>query len=245
MPLRTAQAMEKISAIVLLSGGLDSATVLALAHAKQKQSAESGKILALSFAYGQRHAIELKKAAQLAANYEGVQYMLIPLAPQLFGGTALVPENQIAVPQYSASQAQDQIPLTYVPARNILFLAHALALAESHNCFDIFLGVNAVDYSGYPDCRPEFLEAFVKMAQVGMRSGVEGRGIQIHAPLLHLSKKEIIQKGAALGVDYSLTSSCYQPSPEGRPCQKCDSCFYGHAVLSKRGSAIRLLPNCS
>ena len=139
----------------------------------------------------------------------------------------MVTENQIAVPDHSTikGKTKEQIPLTYVPARNILFLAHALALAESHGCSNIFLGVNAVDYSGYPDCRPEFLEAFAKMAKAGMRSGVEGKGIQIHAPLLYLSKKEIIQKGIALGLDYSLTSSCYQPDAQGRPCQKCDSCF--------------------
>ena len=224
-----------MSAIVLLSGGLDSATVLAIAHAEQSE------ILALSFAYGQRHAFELGMAAQLAASYEGCEHMSISLDPQLFRGTALVAKNKIAVPSHSTEKEKKQIPLTYVPARNIIFLAHALALAESYNCLDIFLGVNALDYSGYPDCRPEFIDAFAKMAKVGMRSGVEGKDIQIHAPLLQLSKREIIQKGTALGVDYSLTSSCYQPSPEGRPCQRCDSCFLRARGFSEAGLRDPLL----
>ena len=224
-------------AIVLLSGGLDSATVLALAHAEQN------KILALSFAYGQRHALELERAAQLAAAYDGCRHQIISLDPQLFSGTALVTENQIAVPDHSTIKEKEQIPLTYVPARNILFLAHALALAESYNCSDIFLGVNAVDYSGYPDCRPEFLEAFAKMAKAGMRSGVEGKGIQIHAPLLYLSKKEIIQKGIALGLPKIIVSQAVVISltRKGGRAKDAIAVFCGRVVLRRLGSGIRLL----
>lgn len=210
----------KIPAIVLLSGGLDSATTLEIAR-------DDGYApLALSFEYGQRHAVELLLARRIAARI-GVEHVIVRLDPGLFGGTALVGED-IAVPTHRA--IDESIPVTYVPARNILFLSHALALAESRGIAHIFLGVNALDYSGYPDCRPEFLEAFEKMAALGMKTGVEGQPIRIHAPLVQLTKTEIIRRGFALGVDYAQTSSCYQPDAEGRPCRKCDSC-----ILRERG----------
>ena len=203
------------SAIVLLSGGLDSATVLAIARS------ESYKVHALSFTYGQRHAFELKRAKQLAKRYAH-KHSIISLQPALFQNTALV-GKKYSVPQASHHPPKD-IPITYVPARNILFLSYALALAESHSIRDIFIGANVVDYSGYPDCRPEFLKAFSNMAKLGTRSGVQGEPFRIHAPLLYLSKKEIIEKGVELAVDYGLTSSCYQPTKTGKPCQKCESC---------------------
>ncbi len=212
----------KRRAIVLLSGGLDSVTVLAIARS------ESYHVHALSFEYGQRHAIELVLARRVATA-AGADHTVVRLDPALFGGTALVGE-ELAVP--TGREIDDSIPVTYVPARNILFLSHALALAESLQAHDIFIGVNALDYSGYPDCRPEFLKAFEEMAALGMKTGVEGRAIKIHAPLVDLSKSEIILRGTELGVDYATTSSCYQPDAEGRPCMRCDSC-----VLRAKGFA--------
>ena len=225
----------QVGAIVLLSGGLDSATLLALAYKEEK------KLLALSFSYGQRHSIELERATQLAASYKNCKHMILSLDPRLFKGTALIAENEIPVPSHSTRKSKEAIPLSYVPARNILFLSHALALAESYGSSKIFIGANAVDYSGYPDCRPEFIESFANMAKLGMRCGVEDKEIQIYAPLIHLSKKEIIQKGKELSVDYSLTSSCYQPNPEGRPCQKCESCFLRARGFSEAGIPDPLL----
>ncbi len=208
------------TAIVLLSGGLDSATVLAWA------CRQGHRCLALSFAYGQRHAWELAKARQLAEIY-ALSHKVLKLDSAIFR-SSLVQETQPKeagqVFDTSPKKQRSAIPPTYVPARNILFLSHALALAESYAIGHIFLGINALDYSGYPDCRPEFLEAFRSMASLGMRCGVEGEPVQIHAPLLHLSKKDIIRKGLSLGVDYALTSSCYQPQAKGRPCGKCESC---------------------
>ena len=205
----------KRRAIVLLSGGLDSVTVLAIARS------EGFHVHALSFEYGQRHAIELLLARRVATS-AGADHTVVRLDPALFGGTALVGE-ELAVP--TGREIDDSIPVTYVPARNILFLSHALALAESQQAHDIFIGVNALDYSGYPDCRPEFLQAFEGMAALGMKTGVEGRAIGIRAPLVDLSKSEIIRRGIELGVDYAATSSCYQPDAEARPCMQCDSCI--------------------
>ena len=232
------------TAILLLSGGLDSATILAMA------AAEGIKPLTLSFSYGQKHSLELKRASQLAKKYE-CEHLCLKLDPQLFLNTALV-DKKIAVPQ--SGKLSSSIPITYVPARNMLFLAHALALAESRKKDSIYLGVNAVDYSGYPDCRPEFIDSFNKTAALGTRSGTEGRPIQIYAPLLRFSKKEIIQKGTALGLDYRLTSSCYKPKrfidcpwdrpwrrPLGRPCQKCDSCLLRMQGFSQAGLTDPLL----
>ncbi|MCR9143447.1 MAG: 7-cyano-7-deazaguanine synthase QueC [bacterium] len=207
-------------AIVLLSGGLDSVTTMAIAQA------EGFRVHALSFEYGQRHAIELVLARRVATKV-GADHTVVRLDPALFGGTALV-GDQLAVPR--GREIDESIPVTYVPARNILFLSHALALAESKDARDIFIGVNALDYSGYPDCRPEFLAAFEQMAALGMKTGVEGSPVKIRAPLVKMTKAEIIQRGVELGVDYAMTSSCYDPDAEGRPCGQCDSC-----VLRARG----------
>lgn len=201
-------------ALVLLSGGLDSATTLL-------QAVRDGfEASAASFHYGQRHSVELERARVLAERY-CKRHFILRLDPVLFQNTALV-EGGPAVPE--AREIDDSIPITYVPARNILFLSHALALAESHEFDDIFIGVNALDYSGYPDCRPEFIEAFERMALLGMKRGVEGRPVRIRAPLMRLGKAEIVRLGVGLGLDFSLTSSCYAPGPSGKPCGVCDSC---------------------
>ena len=199
-------------AVALLSGGLDSATVLAWAQA------EGYAPVALSFDYGQRHAAELRAAARLAAA-AGCEHVVFPLDLGRFGASALT-DRAIDVPEGPAAG----IPATYVPARNTVFLSVALALAEARGIRDLCLGVNAVDYSGYPDCRGEFLEAFARLAELGTRAGVEGRGFRIHAPLLELSKAEIIRLGARLGVDYASTVSCYRADEDGRACGRCEAC---------------------
>ena len=201
------------NAVVLLSGGLDSATTLAMARG------QGYSCYALSFDYGQRHRCELEAAAKVAAHLGVSAHRTVTLDMNQFGGSALTDAN-IAVPDAGGSG----IPITYVPARNTVFLSLALAWAEVLQAQDIFIGVNAVDYSGYPDCRPEFIEAFESLANLATKAGVEGRKTQIHAPLIDLSKAEIIQAGSALGVDYALTVSCYNPSPEGHACGRCDSC---------------------
>lgn len=200
-------------AVVLLSGGLDSATCLAIARA------EGYTPLALSFDYGQRHRAELAAAARVARAFEVLDHRVVRVDIGSFGGSALTDLN-IAVPEAPT----EGIPVTYVPARNTIFLAYALGLAEVAGATDIVLGVNAVDYSGYPDCRPAFIAAFEQLANLATRVGVEGGRIRVHAPLLTLSKAEIIRRGLALGVDYSLTVSCYQADAEGRACGRCDSC---------------------
>ena len=200
-------------AVVLLSGGLDSATVLAIAR-------EAGYVChALSLDYGQRHNAELAAAARVAASLGAVEQRLIRLGLGDFGGSALT-DDSIAVPEKPTAG----IPVTYVPARNTVMLALALAWAEVLGARDIFIGVNAVDYSGYPDCRPEFIAAFERMANLATRAGVEGEQLHVHAPLQYLSKADIIRRGAALGVDYAQTVSCYQADAEGRACGRCDSC---------------------
>ncbi|RZU47225.1 preQ(0) biosynthesis protein QueC [Fluviicoccus keumensis] len=199
-------------AVVLLSGGLDSATCLAMASEKYD-------CYALSFAYGQRHSSELLAAARLAAAMKAVEHRVIRLDLGMIGGSALT-DSSIAVPE----EESVGIPVTYVPARNTVFLAFALGYAEVTDADAIVIGVNAVDYSGYPDCRPEFIEAFAKMAALATKGGVEGHPVRIEAPLLHLTKGEIIHAGLALGVDYGLTVSCYQADEDGRACGKCDSC---------------------
>jgi 7-cyano-7-deazaguanine synthase len=197
-------------AVCLLSGGLDSATALAVALR------EGFRCYALSFDYGQRHRTELKAAARLAASLDAAEHRVLAIDLRSFGGSALTAD--IAVPKSGLSHG---IPVTYVPARNSVFLAFALAWAEVLASSDIFIGVNAIDYSGYPDCRSEFIAAFEKMANLATKAGVEGRThLKIHTPLIHLSKSEIIQ----LGVDFALTHSCYDPDPQGRPCGLCDSC---------------------
>ena len=200
-------------AVVLVSGGLDSATALALAQ-------EQGfACYALSFDYGQRHRCELEAAQKVARAAGVVEHKIITLNLDDIGGSALTDSN-IAVPQ----QPTEGIPVTYVPARNTVFLALALGWAEVLEAEAIFIGVNAVDYSGYPDCRPEFIEAFANMARLATKAGIEGKPIRIETPLIHLSKAEIIQQGSRLGVDYRNTISCYDPDAEGRACGRCDSC---------------------
>lgn len=205
----------KEKALVLLSGGLDSTTCLAIA---QQQGFDC---YGLSFDYGQRHRAELQAAEQVAKHMHVCDYKVIDINLRIFGGSALT-DDAIHVPE--AAPLVDVIPVTYVPARNTVFLAIALAWAEVLNANHIFIGVNAVDYSGYPDCRPEFIAAFQKMADLATKAGVEGHGPRFHAPLISLSKSEIIQRGVALGVDYGLTISCYQADQAGRACGRCDSC---------------------
>jgi len=200
-------------AVVLVSGGLDSATVLAMARAR------GYTCHALSFDYGQRHRAELQAAARVATALGAVEHKTITLDLAGIGGSALT-DTAIAVPE----QASDGIPVTYVPARNTVFLALALGWAEVLAAQDIFIGVNAVDYSGYPDCRPEFIAAFEKTANLATRAGVEGRPFHIHTPLMQLSKAGIIREGQRLGVDYAITVSCYQADDQGRACGRCDSC---------------------
>ncbi|KAB2317816.1 7-cyano-7-deazaguanine synthase QueC [Betaproteobacteria bacterium SCN1] len=200
-------------AIVLLSGGLDSATVLAIAR-------DAGFAChALSLDYGQRHRAELAAAARLAAALGAVEHRVMRLGLGDIGGSALT-DAAIAVPE----QPSEGIPVTYVPARNTVMLALALAWAEVLDARDIFIGVNAVDYSGYPDCRPEFVAAFERMANLATRAGIEGKSLAVHAPLQYLTKAEIVRRGAALGVDYAHTVSCYQADPAGRACGVCDAC---------------------
>ena len=205
--------MSEKRAVILLSGGLDSATVVAMAQA------DGYSCYSMSFDYGQRHRAELQAAEQIARQLGVVEHKVIRLNLNGIGGSALTDER-IAVPETPG----EGIPLTYVPARNTVFLALALGWAEVLNAQDIFIGVNAVDYSGYPDCRPEFINAFETMANLATKAGVEGAGFRIQAPLQYLSKAEIIQTGTRLGVDYGLTVSCYQADEQGRACGRCDSC---------------------
>jgi 7-cyano-7-deazaguanine synthase len=205
-------------AIVLLSGGIDSTTTLAIAIA------EGYKAYALSFEYGQRHQIETQAARRVANSLGAKEHRVAKIDLRIFGGSALT--DDVDVPKKrSATEIAHGIPVTYVPARNTIFLAYALAWAEVIPASDIFLGVNAIDYSGYPDCRPEFVEAFQNVANVGTKAGVEGTRFHIHTPLIKFSKAEIIRKAVELEVDLSLTHSCYDPSPEGLACGDCDSCL--------------------
>ncbi len=210
-------------AVVLLSGGLDSATALAIAlH-------DGYSCTALSFRYGQRHEIELNAARRVAQSLGVHDHRIVEIDLRVFGKSALT--DTIDVPKNRAiEQMTGSIPVTYVPARNIIFLSFALALAEVTESRDVFIGVNAIDYSGYPDCRPTFIKQFEEMARLGTKTGVEGRPIRIHTPLISFSKAEIIRQGMALGVDYAITHSCYDPDPEGRACGYCDSC-----ILRKKG----------
>ena len=198
---------------MLLSGGLDSATALAIAR-------DAGyDCYALSLSYGQRHAAELAAAERVAASIGVTRHLVLPMALDLIGGSALT-DNSIRVPEEESTG----IPVTYVPARNTVFLALALGWAEVLEADDLFIGVNALDYSGYPDCRPEFIKAFEKMANLATKRAVEGERVRVHAPLIQLTKAEIIRRGTALGVDYALTVSCYQADEEGHACGVCDSC---------------------
>jgi 7-cyano-7-deazaguanine synthase len=205
--------------VVLLSGGLDSTTVLAIAKAA------GFACYCLSFQYGQRQAVELEMAQKSSARYGAAQHLVLDIGLDRIGGSALTGGD--AVPKDRSLETMEaNIPRTYVPGRNTIFLAYAMAWAEVIGADDIFIGVNALDYSGYPDCRPEYIDAFEKMARLATRAGVEDkRTLHIHAPLLHSSKKEIIQKGLELGVDYALTHSCYDPTLDGKACGRCDACL--------------------
>jgi 7-cyano-7-deazaguanine synthase len=216
-------------AIVLLSGGLDSTTVLAIAKSLGFMPH------ALSFRYGQRHSIEIDAARQIAATF-GVKHLVADIDLRMFGGSALTAD--IPVPKNrSKSEMGADIPVTYVPARNTVFLSFALAWAEVVGAQDIFLGVNALDYSGYPDCRPEYIHAYEAMANLATKAGVEGRRrLKIHIPLIELTKAQIIQRGLELGIDYSVTRSCYDPSPEGAACGLCDSCQLRLKGFSEAGA---------
>jgi len=224
----------KEKAVVLLSGGLDSATVAAIARA------EGYAVYGLSFRYGQRHAVELEAAARVARSLGVTKHLIIDMDLRKIGGSALT--DRIDVPKGRLETSpENEIPVTYVPARNTIFLSYALAWAEVLGAWNIFIGANAVDYSGYPDCRPEFMAAFEKMANLATKAGVTtDRHLHIRTPIIHMSKSEIIQKGLALGVDYSLTHSCYDPASDGKACQCCDSC-----LLRKKGfeeAGVRYIP---
>lgn len=226
---------EQKNAVVLLSGGLDSTTALAIA------GAEGFRTHALSFRYGQRHSVELEAASRVAKAMGAAQHVVADIDLRLFGGSALTAE--IDVPKgRTHSEMGEGIPVTYVPARNTIFLSFALAWAEVLESSDIFIGVNALDYSGYPDCRPEYIAAYEQMANLATKAGVEGsQQLKIHTPLISLTKAEIIRKGTALGVDYALTSSCYDPSPEGEPCGQCDSCQLRAKGFAEAGVADPLV----
>ena len=206
-------------AVVLLSGGIDSVTTMAIARA------DGYAVYALSFNYGQRHAVELEKALAAAQTFGAKKHLVLDIDLKAIGGSALT--AMIDVPKgRGGAEMSRAIPITYVPARNTIFLSCGLAWAEVLGVFDIFIGVNALDYSGYPDCRPEYIAAFERMANLALKAAVEGTGkIIIHAPLLSLSKAEIIRRGIELGIDYSLTHSCYDPAPDGKACGRCDSCL--------------------
>jgi 7-cyano-7-deazaguanine synthase len=209
----------KRKAVVLLSGGLDSTTVLAIA---KDQGFEP---YALSFRYGQRHEVELVAAQRVVAAAGVARHVVCDIDLRVFGGSALTAD--VDVPKHGTADeiSGDEIPITYVPARNTVFLSFALAYAEVVGSTDIFIGVSALDYSGYPDCRPEFIAAYERMANLATRAGVEGSTLKIHTPLIDLTKTQTVELGQRLGVDYSLTSSCYDPDAEGRPCGHCDSCL--------------------
>jgi 7-cyano-7-deazaguanine synthase len=223
------------NAVVLLSGGLDSSTVLALA---QEQGFAAH---ALSFHYGQRHLHELAAAEAVARNLGASQHVVARIDLRQFGGSALTAD--LAVPKgRSVGEMESGIPITYVPARNTVFLSFALAWAETLGCSDIFIGVNALDYSGYPDCRPEFIAAFEAMANLATKAGVEGhQRLKIHAPLMALNKAGIIREGLRLGVDYALTSSCYDPGAQGQPCGQCDACLLRAKGFAEAGVPDPLL----
>jgi len=212
--------MNKISkAVVLLSGGLDSTTALAIAQS------EGFDVHAMSFRYGQRHKVELESAERVAATMGVKQHVIVDINLRQFGGSALTSELDVPKSR-SITEMSHGIPVTYVPARNTVFLSFALAWAETLGAQDIYIGVNSLDFSGYPDCRPEYITAYEKMANLATRAGIEGtQRLRIHTPLIQLTKAQIIQRGLELGIDYSRTSSCYDPAPTGAPCGSCDSCL--------------------
>ncbi|MFD6334063.1 7-cyano-7-deazaguanine synthase QueC [Streptomyces niveus] len=218
-------------AIVLLSGGLDSTTVLAIAK-------EQGYTpYALSFRYGQRHSVELEAAKRVVETQGAARHVIADIDLRVFGGSALT--SDIEVPKHDSLDHTEEggVPITYVPARNTIFLSFALAYAETVNASDIFTGVTAVDYSGYPDCRPEYIDAYAKMANLATRAGVEGtQQLKIHSPLMEMSKADIVREGLRLGVDYSITSSCYDPDEQGRACGHCETCLLRLKGFAEAGS---------
>ncbi len=228
LPLETSSPFQR-RAVCLLSGGLDSTTCLAVARQ------EGFSCFALSFDYGQRHRRELEAAARIAGAMGAVRHVTLPLDLRAFGGSALT--DEIAVPKHDrVEEIESGIPITYVPARNTIFLSCALGWAEVLGAFDIYLGVNAIDYSGYPDCRPEFVRAFEHTANLATAAGAEGKGqFRIHTPLIDLSKAGIVQLAHSLGVDFALTHSCYDPLPDGRPCGRCDSCLLRRKGFAEAG----------
>jgi 7-cyano-7-deazaguanine synthase len=224
--------MPDTPAVVLLSGGLDSATTLAVAVS------EGHAAYALSFRYGQRHEVELDAAARVASALGATAHVVTAFDLRVFGGSALTADIDVPHRQPGGDHGEG-IPVTYVPARNTIFLSFALAWAETLRSSDIFIGVNALDYSGYPDCRPEYIDAYQRMADLATKAGVEGhQHLRIHTPLINLTKGEIIKLGLGLGVDYGLTHSCYDPVPDGRPCRTCDSC-----LLRAKGFAEAGIPD--
>jgi len=225
-------------AVVLLSGGLDSTTTLAIAKA------EGFECYALSFRYGQRHQVELESATRVAQTLEVAEHLILDIDLRRFGGSALT--GDLAVPKdRGPDRTEAGIPVTYVPARNTVFLSFALAWAEVLEASGIFIGVNALDYSGYPDCRPEYIAAYEHMASLATKIGTEGRRtIEIHTPLIRLTKARIIRKGMELGLDYALTSSCYDPGADGHPCRRCDACRLRAKGFHEAGVADPLLAGC-
>ncbi len=218
----------KRPAVVLLSGGLDSTTVLALAKS------QGFELHALTFRYGQRHEVEVAAAARVAKEHGVASHVVVDVDLRAFGGSALTSDDTVPKGRDLTEMASG-IPVTYVPARNTIFLSFAVAYAEVLKARDVFIGVNAVDYSGYPDCRPEYIAAYQDMANLATREGVEGRGLTIHTPLILLSKAQIIEAGLSLGVDYSLTSTCYDPTEDGRACGMCDACLIRKAGFAANG----------
>ena len=226
---------KKSKAVILLSGGLDSTTLLAIAK-------EQYVPYALSFNYGQRHAVELESARRVATTFTVAEHVIANIDLRVFGGSALTAD--IDVPKHQAADSVgDEIPVTYVPARNTVFLSFALAWAEVLGAEDIFIGVNALDYSGYPDCRPEYIEAYEKLANLATKAGVEGaQKIKIHTPLIDMTKSQIILKGMKLGVDYGQTISCYDPDSNGASCGRCDSCVLRQKGFAEAGLVDPLRP---
>ena len=228
--------MSKPKAVVLLSGGLDSTTVLAMALSQGFEA------YAMSFRYGQRHSVELESAAQVAQRLGATRHIFVDVNLRAFGGSALTGDTEVPKDRSLHDMAAHGIPVTYVPARNTIFLSFALAWAEVLGSSDIFVGVNALDYSGYPDCRPEYIDAYEHMANLATKAGVEGtRRLRIHAPLSKLTKADIVKAGIALGVDFSITSSCYDPDAKGGPCGRCDACLLRAKGFAEAGIADPLL----
>jgi 7-cyano-7-deazaguanine synthase len=216
------------AAVVLLSGGVDSTTCLAIAQSL------GFEVHALTVAYGQRHAFEIEAAQKVAQAFGVVDHRVVGVSLNAIGGSALTANIEVPKDRDEATMAAE-IPVTYVPARNTVMLALALGHAEVVGARDIFIGVNAVDYSGYPDCRPEYIQAFDKLAMLATKAGVEGTPTAIHAPLILLTKKQILERGLALGVDYGITHSCYDPASDGKPCRHCDACLIRHAAFVELG----------